>query len=59
MSAPDTLLNGSAELNYFIGWYLMEAGKAENAVSYAQKAYQLNYPTPALRQRLAAKGYTW
>uniref|UniRef100_A0A486XRP2 Uncharacterized protein n=1 Tax=Rheinheimera sp. BAL341 TaxID=1708203 RepID=A0A486XRP2_9GAMM len=57
--APSLLLNESAELNYFLGWYLMEAGKPENAVPYAQKAYALNYPAPALRQRLAAKGHSW
>lgn len=57
--APDLLLNESAELNYFLGWYLMEAGQLQDAVPYAQKAYQLNYPAPALRQRLAAKGYSW
>ncbi|WP_460861508.1 hypothetical protein [Rheinheimera gaetbuli] len=57
--APDLLLNESAELNYFLGWYLMEAGQLQDAVPYAQKAYLLNYPAPALRQRLAAKGYSW
>ena len=58
-AAPAVLLAESAELNYFLGWYLMEAGKPENAVPYAQKAYALNYPAPALRQRLAAKGHSW
>ena len=57
--APDLLLNQSAELNYFLGWYLMEAGQLQEALPYAQKAYALNYPTPTLRQRLAAKGVSW
>jgi tetratricopeptide (TPR) repeat protein len=57
--APELLLNESAELNYFLGWYLMEADDAEAAVSYAKRAYALNYPVPTLRQRLAAKGLSW
>jgi len=58
-AAPAVLLTESAELNYFLGWYLMEAGKPEDAVPYAQKAYALNYPALALRQRLAAKGHSF
>lgn len=57
--APETILNESAELNYFLGWYLMEANQLEEAERYAKKAYELNYPMPALRQRLAAKGHSW
>lgn len=57
--APSLLLNESAELNYFLGWYLMEAGNVEEAVTYAKRAYELNYPAPALRQRLASKGHRW
>ena len=58
-NAPEVLLNESAELNYFLGWYLMEANQLEQAESYAKRAYELNYPMPALRQRLAAKGRSW
>lgn len=57
--APDILLNESAELNYFLGWYQMEADNIDAAVEYAKRAYALNYPVPTLRQRLAAKGYDW
>ena len=57
--APTVLLNESAELNYFLGWYLMEANQLEQAEIYAKKAYELNYPLPTLRQRLAAKGRSW
>lgn len=58
-NAPSMLLDESAELNYFLGWYLMEANQLEQAEIYAKKAYELNYPMPALRQRLAAKGRSW
>lgn len=57
--APEVLLNESAELNYFLGWYLMEADQTEAAVAYAKRAYELNYPVPMLRQRLTAKGISW
>ncbi|MBZ9611730.1 hypothetical protein [Rheinheimera maricola] len=57
--APELLLNESAELNYFLGWYLMEANRAEAAVVYAKRAYELDYPVPTLRQRLATKGLSW
>lgn len=57
--APELLLNESAELNYFLGWYQMEADNIDAAVEYAKRAYALNYPVPTLRQRLAAKGYDW
>lgn len=57
--APRVLLEQSAELNYFLGWYLMDAGLTDEAVPYAQKAYALNYPAPALRNRLASKGFSW
>lgn len=58
-NAPEILLNESAELNYFLGWYLMEANKTDAAVAYAKRAYELNYPVPTLRQRLAEKGLSW
>lgn len=58
-NAPELLLNESAELNYFLGWYLMEAEKTEAALTHAKRAYALNYPVPTLRQRLAAKGLSW
>lgn len=58
-SAPEILLNESAELNYFLGWYLMDKNQLELAVVHAKRAYALNYPIPALRNRLAAKGFNW
>ena len=57
--APELLLNESAELNYFLGWYLMEADQMEASVAHAKRAYELDYPVPTLRQRLAAKGLNW
>ncbi len=57
--APELLLNESAELNYFLGWYLMEAEKTEAALAHAKRAYELDYPVPTLRQRLAEKGLSW
>ena len=58
-NAPELLKNESAELNYFLGWYLMEANDSKAALEYAKRAYALNYPVPTLRQRLAAKGLSW
>lgn len=58
-NAPELLQNESAELNYFLGWYLMEANENEAALEYAKRAYALNYPVPTLRQRLASKGLSW
>lgn len=58
-NAPELILNESAELNYFLGWYLMEADDNEAALEYAKRAYSLNYPVPTLRQRLASKGLIW
>ncbi|MBU1556039.1 MAG: hypothetical protein KJ998_14700, partial [Gammaproteobacteria bacterium] len=52
-SAPELLKNDSAELNYFLGWYSMEAGNIGSAVDYAKRAYELNYPVQALKLRLA------
>lgn len=56
--APELLQQQSAELNYFLGWYLADAGKLDDAVTYARRAYQLNYPVPALRQKLQRLGRT-
>ena len=54
--APESVLNQSAELNYFLGWYLMEQGHIQRATDYAIKAYALGYPVPALKYKLQAKG---
>lgn len=58
-NASELLMNESAELNYFLGWYLMDADKTEAALAHAKRAYALNYPVPTLRQRLASKGLSW
>lgn len=54
--APDNLLAESAELNYFLGWYLLDAGEADEAVPYATRAYQLGYPVQGLRNKLRMQG---
>ena len=58
-NVPEKLLTESAELNYFLGWYLMEANEYDAAVKHAKRAYDLNYPVPTLRQRLTSKGLNW
>ena len=58
-NAPEILLKESAELNYFLGWYLMEDGRTEAAIVHAKRAYALNYPVTSLRKRLAARGFSW
>lgn len=55
-AAPLEVKQQSAELNYFLGWYLMEQGNLADAASYAAKAYELGYPVPTLKQRLQAAG---
>jgi tetratricopeptide (TPR) repeat protein len=54
--APENLQAESAELNYFLGWYSLDAGQADEAVQYATRAYQLGYPVPGLRNKLRAQG---
>jgi len=54
--APAPVLAQSAELNYFLGWYLMEQGHIQLATDYAIKAYALGYPVPTLKYKLQAKG---
>lgn len=54
--APENLQAESAELNYFLGWYSLDAGQADEAVQYATRAYQLGYPVQGLRNKLQAQG---
>lgn len=47
----------SRELEYHLGLALLDAGQFEDARSHARRAYELGFPLPALRDRLAAAGY--
>jgi tetratricopeptide (TPR) repeat protein len=45
---------GGAELYYNRGLLKLQIGDVESARSYAAKAYELGYPLPGLREKLAA-----
>jgi tetratricopeptide (TPR) repeat protein len=47
----------SRELEYHLGLALLDAGQFEDARGHARRAYELGFPLPALRDRLAAAGY--
>ena len=58
--ARTTLLEGydatdgeSAEINYNLGLVSLELGYIEDAKLYAKRAYELGYPLPGLRAKLA------
>jgi tetratricopeptide (TPR) repeat protein len=46
----------SAELDYDLALVLLESDQKEQAVKYAHKAYELGYPLPGLRMKLARMG---
>ncbi len=46
----------SAELNYDLALVLIESNQSQEAVKYAHKAYDLGYPLPGLRNKLAHLG---
>lgn len=47
----------SAELHYFLGLLLVDLKEFESAQTHALRAYELGYPLPGLRKRLADAGY--
>lgn len=47
----------SAELHYFLGLLLVDLKDFESAQTHALRAYELGYPLPGLRKRLADAGY--
>jgi tetratricopeptide (TPR) repeat protein len=62
--ARDALLKGdaavggtSAEIQYTLGLIYFELDDKENALAYARKAYDKNYPLPGLQQKLKRAGY--
>jgi tetratricopeptide (TPR) repeat protein len=62
--ARDALLKGdeavggtSAEIQYTLGLIYFELNDKENALAYARKAYDKNYPLPGLQQKLKRAGY--
>lgn len=62
--ALDTLEKGneatggeSAELQYLLGLVLVDMKNYESAREHARMAYELGYPLPALRDKLARAGY--
>jgi tetratricopeptide (TPR) repeat protein len=62
--ARDALLKGdaavggtSAEIQYTLGLIYFELDDKEQALTYARKAYDKNYPLPGLQQKLKRAGY--
>lgn len=62
--AREVLLEGnlatdgqSAEIHYFLGLVLVDLKDFAAAREHAQRAYELGYPLPGLRDRLARAGY--
>ena len=62
--AKQTLLQGnealegkSAEINYNLALILLELGEIDDAVTYAESAYELGFPLPGLRLKLAKLGH--
>lgn len=62
-AAKEILLKGheatkgeSAEINYNLGLVSLELGQLDDAVRYAESAYELGYPLPGLRTKLAKLG---
>lgn len=47
----------SREIEYHLGLALLDLGQHEAARSHARRAYELGFPLPALRDRLAAAGF--
>lgn len=47
----------SKELEYYLGLALLDAGQHDAARVHAKRAYELGFPLPALRNRLAAAGF--
>lgn len=63
-AAREVLLKGdaatggqSAQLNYMLGLVLVDLGEFDAAREHARKAYELGYPLPGLRDRLARAGH--
>lgn len=61
--AREVLLKGneavggnSADIHYFLGLVCADARDMDCAVEHARRAYELGYPLPGLRERLAAAG---
>lgn len=47
----------SRELEYHLGAALFDAGRLDESRVHARRAYELGFPLPALRDRLAAAGF--
>lgn len=47
----------SAEIQYFLGLALLKLKDFDNAKLHAKRAYELGYPLPGLRRKLAAAGH--
>lgn len=47
----------SRELEYHLGLALFDSGQHDAARVHARRAYELGFPLPALRERLAAAGF--
>jgi len=54
----DTAMGGSsAQIHYFLGLVLVDLKEYSAASDQARRAYELGYPLPGLRDRLARAGY--
>lgn len=51
---PVDVREASAEVNYFLGLFTFELGQFEKAKQYAKIAYDLGYPLPGLKNKLAS-----
>lgn len=49
------LEEGSAEIHYNLGLILLELGETQDAVSHAERAYDLGYPLMGLKNKLIEK----
>ncbi|MEQ1800528.1 MAG: tetratricopeptide repeat protein [Gammaproteobacteria bacterium] len=47
----------SAEIHYFLGMAYLKQKDFDKAVEHAERAYELGYPLPGLRNKLAAAGH--
>lgn len=63
-AALEVLLNGdkatggtSSEIQYFLGMAYLKRKEFGKASEHAKRAYELGYPLPGLRNKLAAAGY--
>lgn len=50
--------SASSEIQYFLGLEALERREYTQSVAYAKRAYELGYPLPGLKRKLAEAGYS-